>query len=91
MGGAALGNMIPLPMMVGTLTIDVPLGTIPGIYNIVVDNAAEANKVSKIKVSTTQVIDPLSGVGPVSVIPEPATLALLGLGGLVALRRRRTA
>ncbi len=30
----------------------------------------------------------LSGVG-IDVVPEPATMSLLGLGGLVALRRRR--
>lgn len=32
---------------------------------------------------------PTMGAGVITVVPEPATLALLGLAGLVAVRRRR--
>ena len=90
-GGAALGNTIPLPMQIGTLTITAPMDLLEGPYSVDVDTSLEANKVSKIKVSGTTVIDPLLGSGAVHVVPEPATLALLGIGGVFALRRRRTA
>ena len=90
-GGVNLGgNLIPVPIMVGTLTIIVPADLAIGTYNVFVDNAREANGVSKVSSSTAGADpDPLFGLGTVNVTPEPTTLVLLGVGAVVALRRRR--
>jgi len=83
-----LGNTIPAPITVGTLTIIVPAGLAPGDYTIFVDTSLEANGVSS-TLAIGGVSDPLTGLGIVTVVPEPATLVLLGCGALMVLRRRR--
>ena len=87
-GGVNLsGNVIPLPIMVGTLTIIAPVNLGPGDYNVFVDASLETNGVSKVSAIGADP-DPLFGLGRV-LVPEPTTLVLLGTGTVVALRRRR--
>ena len=82
------GNVVPIPIMVGTLTIIAPGGLVPGTYSVFVDAELETNGVSKTS-ALGFAPDPLFGMGTVVVTPEPTTLVLLGVGAVVALRRRR--
>jgi hypothetical protein len=79
------------PLLVGTLTINtaaLPEGT----YEVFVSASRETEMigsalslVAKGGVNT----DELAGSGTFTVVPEPATLLMLGLGGLTAACRRR--
>ncbi len=88
-GGASLFGAIPMPIQVGTLEVLAPADLAPGDYFVVVDNSREQFNTSKVGKSGADP-DALFGSGTVRVTPEPATLALLGIGGLAVLRRRRT-
>jgi hypothetical protein len=70
-------------LLMGMLTVDAT-GLPEGSYAVGVYNP------SSVLANTARAEDPLSGEGVVRVIPEPATLALLGVGGLAFLRRRRS-
>ena len=70
-------------LFMGTLTVDAT-GLEEGSYTVGVFSP------SAVLANTNRTEDVLSGESVVRVIPEPATLALLGFGGLAFLRRRRS-
>ena len=80
------GHVSGPSMLVGTVDVDLtglPLGS----YEIIVDPVRDGN-ISVLGVPGVGA-DAMSGLGVVNVIPEPATLGLLGLASLGFLRRRK--
>ncbi len=74
---------------VGSLTVDVTaVAKDYGNYEIIVDGDRDGPRSF---VSTGAVNDSLFGVGSINVVPEPATISLLGLASLALIRRRRKA
>lgn len=89
---SANGGLVGQDILVGRLTIDttgLPLGT----YEIFTDNDAEGifgpDGISNAQVNGVKT--PLFGAGSFNIVPEPATLGLLAIGGLAVLRRRKKA
>ena len=88
------------PIFFGVVTVEIPGGTVPGVYDILVNGELDGGR-SNVILFPSGEVELLFGAhgsrgnsgvaGQITVVPEPATLALLGVGGLVALRRRRKA
>jgi hypothetical protein len=72
--------------LLGKLTVDVA-GLAPGEYTVVVDPIRDGGLSTVTQDAQSEL---MSGVGKVVVIPEPATIILLGLGGSLSLTRRWT-
>lgn len=77
------------PVRIGSLTVDTT-GLEDGKYEVVVDFTRDNTSFAVGGIS-----DPgnslLFGAGSVNVVPEPATISLLGLASLALIRRRREA
>jgi hypothetical protein len=82
------GTQSPTPanQLLGTLTISTA-GLEPGEYYVGIDADRDGGQ-SLLTAGTSS--EPLYGAGKVRVIPEPATIILLGFGGYLSFARRRS-
>ena len=70
------------------LPVNIPASvTAPGLYAINIDTTLLSLGGAGPAITAT----PSTVVGGINIVPEPASLGLIGLGGLLFLRRRRVA
>ncbi len=73
------------PLTIGTLSVDtndLPIGT----YEVVISSDNDGGQSGLAEGTLTE---PLFGIGTINIIPEPATISLLGLAALCVTRWRR--
>jgi len=83
-GGFGL-TPLTAPTLIGTLTVNLPNTAGAGSeFNYFVDFSLDGASTAGLGGES----DGLTGAGSISVVPEPATLCLLGIGAVSLLRRR---
>jgi hypothetical protein len=91
-GGNRFANpAFTAPLLVGTLTVDTTGLGLGAVRDVFVSAERETEMIGSplSLVASGAVQDPLSGTGQFTIVPEPATMMMLGLGGLAAAYRRR--
>ena len=84
-GGGFLAVPVKGDAVVGTIVISISDDFSLGDYSIIVDS--ERDFLSSIGLDSD--IEPLFGFATISVIPEPAAVLLLGIGGLAVISRKK--
>ena len=79
-----LGERPILPLLLGTLSVDAS-GLGPGTYDLIIDSDLDGLSFA----SLDSITEPISGRGTIQIVPEPATLMLLGVASIALLPRRR--
>ena len=77
--GNGLDGFLRVPVII-------PAGATPGVYTLSIDPAA-----TSLAGLGAPIVATPGAAGTITVVPEPASLGLIALGGLFALRRRRLA
>ena len=85
--GGFLASLNSEPLLLGSLVVDAA-GLGLGEYSVMVDVGRDGNVSVIGDVAGSELV---SGMAIVHIVPEPATIALLGLGAIGLLRRRRSA
>lgn len=79
------------PLLIGQLSVDTT-GLAEGAYDVFASSSREVGAIGSALSGVAfdgGALEDLEGTGTFNVVPEPATLVLLGLGGVAATFRRR--
>lgn len=85
MSGSSAAALTPLvPNQVGTLSLEVQSGATPNVYGITVNSPLIGFNADGSEAVPTATVP-----GSITIVPEPASLGLVGLAGAALLARRR--